>query len=137
MIVTVSEIKEFWFERDFENKLKFLPKQLIGISKVFDALVTKKLRVDTKPERDKFGVTITPVTETGWKLHLPRPQRRGGFIMWKSDEYRNLHNSGLKNKSGISSLEIKTEDQVYEILTILDAVGISTFYASKSSVIQN
>ena len=74
--------------KDFEKKLKFLPEQLIGKSNVFDVLTSKKVRVDTKPERDKFGVSIIPITEFGWKLHLPCPQRRGGFIQWKSEEYR-------------------------------------------------
>ena len=117
--------------KDFEKKLKHLPKQLIGKSKVFDALTSKKIRVDTKPERDKFGVTIIPISESGWKLHLPRPQRRGGYILWKSEEYKHLFSIGMKNKSGISTQEIESAEQLYEILTILEDIGVSTFYSSK------
>ena len=132
LIVMEFAIRVFWFEKILRKKLKHLPKQLIGKSKVFDALTSKKIRVDTKPERDKFGVTIIPISESGWKLHLPRPQRRGGYILWKSEEYKHLFSIGMKNKSGISTQEIESAEQLYEILTILEDIGVSTFYSSKA-----
>ena len=50
--------------KDFEKKLKYLPEQLTGKSEVFDALKSRNVRVDTKPERDRFGVSILPRAES-------------------------------------------------------------------------